>query len=71
MYVESIWRRQGVGRLLVTKIINKAAKNFQILTLRTNTLVANQFYQKLGFKTYPSWEHTTHHLQLSEREYCP
>jgi GNAT superfamily N-acetyltransferase len=47
LYVESVWRQQGVGRLLVTQIIREAAQNFQLLTLRTNSLVANQFYQKL------------------------
>jgi GNAT superfamily N-acetyltransferase len=71
LYVGSSWRRQGVGRLIVTQIIYEATKNFKLLTLRTNTLVADRFYQKLGFKTHPSWEHTTHHLQLSEREYYP
>jgi hypothetical protein len=39
--------------------------------LRTDTPAGNGFYQKLGFKTHPRWEHTTHHLQLSQIEYYP
>lgn len=71
LYVESVWRRRGVGRLLVTQLIHEANQHYQLLTLRTDTLAANGFYQSLGFRTHPSWEHTTHHLQLSKVEYYP
>jgi GNAT superfamily N-acetyltransferase len=71
LYVKSAWRRHGVGRLLVTQLIHKANQHYQLLTLRTDTPAADEFYQKLGFKTDPSWEHTTHHLQLSEIAYYP
>jgi GNAT superfamily N-acetyltransferase len=66
LYVESIWRRQGIGHLLVDRLILEAAKHYQLLTLRTDTPAADRFYQQLGFKTHPNWEHTTHHLQLGE-----
>lgn len=69
LYIESVWRRHGVGRMLVTQLIQEANQHYQLLTLRTDTLAANEFYQKLGFKTHPSWEHTTHHLQLNQMEY--
>ncbi len=49
----------------------EAAHHYQLLTLRTHTLVADEFYRQLGFKTYPNWEHTTHHRQLSEIDYYP
>lgn len=71
LYVELVWRRHGVGRLLVTQLIQEAIQHYHLLTLRTDTPAADEFYQKLGFKTYPSWEHTTHHLQLSQIEYYP
>jgi GNAT superfamily N-acetyltransferase len=71
LYVESDWRRRGVGRLLVTRLIHEASQHYQLLTLQTDTPAANEFYQKLGFKTHPSWEHTTHHLQLNQIEYYP
>jgi GNAT superfamily N-acetyltransferase len=71
LYVESGWRKRGVGRLLVTQLIHAAKQHYQLLTLRTDTLAAAEFYQKLGFKTHPSWEHTTHHLQLNQEEDYP
>jgi GNAT superfamily N-acetyltransferase len=71
LYVESAWRRMGVGHLLVTRLIHEANQHYQLLTLRTDTSAADNFYRKLGFKTQPSWEHTTHHLQLGKVEYYP
>jgi GNAT superfamily N-acetyltransferase len=71
LYVESVWRRRGVGRLLVSELIHEAKQHYQLLTLRTNTAAGDEFYRKLGFQTHPNWEHTTHHLQLSEIEYYP
>jgi GNAT superfamily N-acetyltransferase len=70
-YVESVWRRQGIGRLLVNQLIHEADQHYQLLTLRTDTPAADKFYQKLGFKTQPNWEHTTHHLQLGDLNYLP
>lgn len=71
LYVGSGWRRCGVGRLLVNRLIHEASRHYYLLALRTDTPAADKFYQKLGFKTHPNWEHTTHHLQLSEVEYFP
>lgn len=71
LYVESTWRRRGVGSLLVNQIIYEACQHYQLLTLRTDTIAANLFYQKLGFKTQPNWEHTTHYLSLNGSEYSP
>jgi GNAT superfamily N-acetyltransferase len=71
LYVGSDWRRRGVGRLLVTRLVHEASQHYQLLTLRTDTPTANEFYQKLGFKIRPCWEHTTHHLQLGQIEYYP
>lgn len=71
LYVESAWRRQGVGGLLVSQIIHEARRHYRLLTLRADMLAATTFYQVLGFKTEPSWAHTTHHLQLGEVDYYP
>ncbi|PLZ07943.1 GNAT family N-acetyltransferase [Fischerella thermalis] len=71
LYVKSAWRRRGIGHLLVTQLIHEANQHYQLLTLRTDTQSADLFYQKLGFKTYPKWEHTTHHLQLGKAAYYP
>ena len=70
-YVQSVWRGRGIGRLLVNRLVHEATQDYQLLTLRTDTPAADKFYQKLGFKTHPNWEHTTHHLQLGEIEYSP
>jgi GNAT superfamily N-acetyltransferase len=69
LYVESVWRRHGIGRLLATQLIHEANQHYQLLTLRTDTSAADEFYQELGFKTYPIWKNTTHHIQLSETAY--
>ncbi|MBD2113021.1 MULTISPECIES: GNAT family N-acetyltransferase [Cyanophyceae] len=66
VYVEAAWRRRGVGRVLVTALIDAAQPHYQLLTLRTDTAAADAFYQTLGFKTEPRWTHTTHHLQLGD-----
>lgn len=69
--MESVWWRDGRGRLLVTQLIHEAHQHYQLLTLRTDMSAADEFYQELGFKTHPIWKNTTHHLQLSETEYYP
>ncbi|MBD2034406.1 hypothetical protein H6F76_05075 [Leptolyngbya sp. FACHB-321] len=56
---------------LVHQIIHGAKQHYHLLTLRTDTLAVAQFYQSLGFRTHPHWEHTTHHLQLSAATYHP
>ncbi|TVQ25546.1 MAG: GNAT family N-acetyltransferase [Leptolyngbya sp. DLM2.Bin15] len=71
LYIQSVWRRRGVGRLLVTQIIHEANQHYQLLTLRTDTVAADEFYRQLGFKIYPNWEHTTHHLELGKMESFP
>jgi GNAT superfamily N-acetyltransferase len=67
VYVQSTWRRRGVGRLIVEQLIDEARLYYQQLTLRTDTREADQFYQSLGFRTQPSWEHTTHYLLLAPK----
>lgn len=71
LYVESAWRRQGVGRLLVNQIIAEARNHYQLLTLRTDTAAADRFYHQLGFCPSSNWEHSTHHLQLTPSAYFP
>lgn len=71
LYIQSAWRGRGIGRLLVNQLIQEADRHYQLLTLRTDTPAADKFYQKLGFKTHPNLDGTTHHLQLGEMEYFP
>ena len=65
LYVELSWRRFGVGRLLVSRIINEANKHYEMLTLRTDASEADRFYQALGFKTNLLMPQTTHYLELN------
>lgn len=66
VYVLSAWRRQGVGRLLVERIIEEASHNYSLLTLRTFNPQADQFYRAIGFQTKPEIKATTHYLVLNE-----
>ncbi|MGD9091855.1 MAG: GNAT family N-acetyltransferase [Anaerolineales bacterium] len=62
VYVLSAWRRQGVGKLLMNRIIEEASSHYRILTLRTFSDGADKFYRALGFRTEPEIYATTHHL---------
>ncbi|WP_459623333.1 GNAT family N-acetyltransferase [Dickeya oryzae] len=48
-YVAADYRRQGVGRELLTVIEQAAASCFRELYLFTDTLEAAQFYQRQGY----------------------
>ncbi|AJC65057.1 GNAT family N-acetyltransferase [Dickeya zeae] len=48
-YVAADYRRQGVGRGLLTVIEQAAASYFRELSLFTDTLEAAQFYQRQGY----------------------
>jgi GNAT superfamily N-acetyltransferase len=66
VYVRSAWRRKGVGKRLVQHIIASAREHFRLLTLRTMTAEADQFYWAIGFQTGPEIENATHYLALEE-----
>ncbi len=67
LYVLSTWRRRGVGRQLVERIIEEARPHYRLLTLRTLREEASRFYCRLGFQTEPKIANTTHHLYLNEK----
>jgi len=64
VYVLDEWRSQGVGRLLVERIIAEARQHFRLLTLRTLSEQADGFYRALGFRTEPKRDGATHHMVL-------
>lgn len=64
VYVLSERRGQGIGRLLVEKIISEARGRYQLLTLRTYDMPAAAFYEALGFVTQPVIENVSHHMIL-------
>ncbi|RTR36227.1 GNAT family N-acetyltransferase [Robertmurraya yapensis] len=59
-YVIKEYRRNGIGSLLVTKLIEEAKRYYEILVLHTDTEEADKFYTSLGFlkkNLYPSSSH--------------
>ncbi|QQE81310.1 GNAT family N-acetyltransferase [Alicyclobacillus sp. SO9] len=64
LYVHPDFRKMGFGRLLVEAIIQEARSSYDMLTLRTDNPVADQFYRKMGFLADDRYENTTHYLPL-------
>lgn len=65
LYVHPNFRNHGIGKLLVSNVIEEAKRFYEALTLRTDNPVADKFYKSLGFSTDHSFESTTHFLLLS------
>jgi GNAT superfamily N-acetyltransferase len=63
LYVGSAHRRQGVGRLLVGAIIDKARLYFPMLNARAPE-AAFPFYEALGFKRVTGEEFHTHRMKF-------
>jgi GNAT superfamily N-acetyltransferase len=49
LYVLSPWRRRGMGRSLVKRLLDIAETTFSRVRLRTDTLEAASFYENCGF----------------------
>lgn len=64
LYVLPNVRRMGIGRQLVTALIEHSRAHFRILTLRTPTQHGDAFYRALGFNTQPLYAKATHWLAL-------
>lgn len=64
LYVMQNSRRQGIGRMLVHRVIQAAKDHFEWLHVRTSDPIAVQFYQSLGFIRCDN-EFVTHTLQLT------
>jgi GNAT superfamily N-acetyltransferase len=65
LYVDPAFRRAGVGRKLVERVIDHARGRFRRLVLRT-TPEAKAFYEEIGFEPDPSADHHTHALFLPD-----
>lgn len=66
LYVAEAYRRQGVGRLLVKAIADKARLHFPVLNVRA-TENAFEFYEKLGFHRVEGEEFMTHRKTFRRR----
>jgi GNAT superfamily N-acetyltransferase len=62
LYVDPGFRRRGVGRLLVSKIIECASRSFSRVRLRTLRADADQFYVALGFRKVAGEPDVTHEM---------
>lgn len=49
VYVRSAWRNRGVGRALITFLIQKARETFPAVRLRAENPPAARLYERLGF----------------------
>lgn len=64
VYVAPLFRRHGVGRLLLEAIVARARGEFAVLNLRAPD-AAHAFYEALGFKPVEGDQFATHRLMLA------
>lgn len=64
VYVSAVARSQGVGRLLVTALVDHARGRFARVRLRTVTREGSGFYRALGFEETPEEPDSTHQIRL-------
>ena len=62
-YVKESQRRKGIGRRLVSHILEKAQSNFDCITLNTDTSLAARFYESLGFVRTSVSPSTSHKIE--------
>jgi GNAT superfamily N-acetyltransferase len=64
VYVDPIYRRNGVGKQLVHSLVRHASSQFRFVTLRTQTQQGCAFYEALGFSPVFRFEHATHWIEI-------
>lgn len=63
-YVSKDYRRIGVGRSLVTRILKDSSEHYEGIVLYTDTEHADKFYTSLGFIKDSNSLKSTHSLKL-------
>ena len=66
VYVLTAWRGQGIGKMLVQRIIAEARLHFNRLTLRTFDSPADVFYRAIGFRPSAAIQNASHFMILAE-----
>jgi GNAT superfamily N-acetyltransferase len=61
VYVRSAWRNKGIGRALITTLLDHARMNFHCVRLRSENSDAARLYEKIGFSAIDD-PHATHML---------
>ena len=64
LFVSAPHRRNGLGRMLVETVIDRARQYFAVLNIRA-TKEAFLFYERLGFQRVAGEEFVTHRMMLS------
>jgi GNAT superfamily N-acetyltransferase len=65
IYVRPAWRNKGVGRALVTALVEEAHKSFRCVRLRAENANAAHLYERIGFAPVESPDAT--HMLIFER----
>jgi len=65
LYVLSAFRRRGVGRQLVERVVRAAHGRFDEVRLRTNDPAAAHLYEALGFRRDVGQRDYTHIVKLA------
>lgn len=63
-YVSKEYRRNGIGSLLVKKIIDEAKRYYKVLVLHTDTEQADNFYTSLGFTKENLYPNSSHFMKF-------
>jgi GNAT superfamily N-acetyltransferase len=54
VYVRPAWRNRGIGRALVTALVEQARRNFRCVRLRAENADAARLYESMGFSPIQS-----------------
>ena len=65
IYVRHAWRNKGVGRALVTTLIERARTHFRCVRLRADNTNAARLYERIGFAPVESPDAT--HMLIFDR----
>ena len=63
-YVDKEYRRNGIGSILVRRIIDEAKKYYKILVLHTDTEQADKFYSTIGFTKRNHYPNSSYFMEL-------
>jgi GNAT superfamily N-acetyltransferase len=64
LYVSASVRRQGIGSVLIERLVGDAMGHFRELHLRTHDTGASAFYESVGFMPVVAMEQCTHRRSL-------
>jgi GNAT superfamily N-acetyltransferase len=65
VYVRSAWRNKGIGRALVTALVDQARTHFRCIRLRAENAGAARLYESMGFVPISSPD-ATHILSFNQ-----